>query len=481
MNFKPGMNLVLAALPVLILTPASLGQAVFWDTAGNIVLPGYFLGSLNNASVLFKTDQFLRLELLGTDPAGPTGGVFPDLDGAFKIYTNLILDPRPGYKGNIIMSNGTWHGGINNAAEAGNLDLYVGDVSLSDGDLYMPFGSWLGRLNSPLDAGDLTMDQGDFQVFEGNAFIGKRPFITPPSSSTISNLMVQGQVLIGDATFPAQGGRGPVFPPHGQPVLRIDAYGHAPKFGVESNHVVYIRSYNDPIDNFDTPDGIAIQLDHDADQESTGKKHNFLTFYDGAGIPLGGIEGGFNNIPAAGVTYQSNGADFAEYLEKMDPADTFQRGEIVGVHGGKISRQIEGSDHILVITRAPVVLGNAPQAEFQDLYDKVAFLGQVPTLVIGDVNVGDYILPSGLDDGTGIAVSAAAIQPQDLPLIIGTAWAVLEDGLVNVAIGFKAINWGDIILDNPGSRDDFELDELKQRVLKLELLIQGLLPDNAQR
>ena len=108
-------------------------------------------------------------------------------------------------------------------------------------------------------------------------------------------------------------------------------------------------------------------------------------------------------------------------------------------------------------------------------------MGQVLTLVVGDVNIGDYILPSGLDDGTGIAVSAAAIQPQDLPLIIGTAWAVLEDGLVNVAIGFKAINWGDIILDNPGSRDNFELDELKQRVLKLELLIQGLLPDNAQR
>ena len=102
----------------------------------------------------------------------------------------------------------------------------------------------------------------------------------------------------------------------------------------------------------------------------------------------------------------------------------------------------------------------------------------MPTLVIGDVTVGDYILPSGLEDGTAIAVSATAIQPQDLPLILGTAWSILENGLVNVAIGFKAINWGSIILDNPAPNRDFELDELRGRVLKLEAIIQDLLPGN---
>ncbi len=473
MRFKPGNFLVLsAALPVLILTSASLGQAVKWDLQGNLVLPTDFLGSLNDEEVRFRTDNIKRMEILGTDPAGPSGGVFPDLDGAFRIYTNLFLDPFPGYRGNIIMSNGTWHGGINNGVEAGNLDLYVGDVAIDDGDLLMRYGSWLGRENSPLDAGNLTMTQGDLWVDFGNAFIGPKPFVIP----TGTNLLVSsGQVLIGDPSFPAQGGQGPVNPPPGEPVLRIDGYGHSPKFGIESNHVVFIRSYDDPNDNFDTPDGIAIQLEHDPNTASATETANFITFYDGFGAPQGAIEGGFNEDPPVGVIYRSNGADFAEFLEKLNPADEFEPGEIVGVFGGKISHQIDGADHILVISTSPVVLGNGPLPELEHLYARVAFLGQVPTLVVGEANSGDYIIPSGLNDGTGLAVSAAAIQPQDLSTIVGTVWSVSEDGQVNVAVGFKAINWGNIIQDNPAPNHEVDIEDLKDRVDALESIIERLL------
>ena len=94
-----------------------------------------------------------------------------------------------------------------------------------------------------------------------------------------------------------------------------------------------------------------------------------------------------------GVTYGSGGADYAEYLPKYDPSEMFAYGEIVGVLNGQISKRFIEADHYMVVSKAPMILGNDPgDPEAEADFEKVAFMGQVPVKVKGDVESGDFIL-----------------------------------------------------------------------------------------
>lgn len=145
-----------------------------------------------------------------------------------------------------------------------------------------------------------------------------------------------------------------------------------------------------------------------------------------------------------GIYFKSGGADYAEYLEKADRSEIFHKGDIVGVVGGKISKQVDDADHVMVVSTAPIVLGNMPAEGEEGNFEKVAFLGQVPVRVVGTVEVGDYILPSGNNDGLGIAKSPEDMEIDDYSKILGVAWESSRSDLmsvVNVAVG---INKNDI-------------------------------------
>ena len=79
-----------------------------------------------------------------------------------------------------------------------------------------------------------------------------------------------------------------------------------------------------------------------------------------------------------GVTYSSKGADYASGLERLDPQEKLAPGMIVGVHGGKISKDTAGAEQILAISSKPIVLGNTPDEGKEELYEQVGFMGQVP-------------------------------------------------------------------------------------------------------
>ena len=66
-----------------------------------------------------------------------------------------------------------------------------------------------------------------------------------------------------------------------------------------------------------------------------------------------------------------------------------------------------------------------PKSKEED-YEKVAFMGQVPVKVFGKVNMGDYIIPSGKNDGIGIAISPSKINTTNVKQIIGIAWENFE-------------------------------------------------------
>lgn len=148
-----------------------------------------------------------------------------------------------------------------------------------------------------------------------------------------------------------------------------------------------------------------------------------------------------NTVNSVGVAYQSGGADYAEWLLREKEERDLVYGEIVGVRAGKISLNTQLADHLMVISRNPIVLGNAPQPEDEEKYEKVAFMGQVAVRVVGPVSMGDYIIPSGNHDGFGIAVHPDNMLSGDYARIIGVSWETAKDAplnIVNVAVGINA-------------------------------------------
>lgn len=139
-----------------------------------------------------------------------------------------------------------------------------------------------------------------------------------------------------------------------------------------------------------------------------------------------------------GVVYGSKGADYAEWLPKLNPDDDIRFAQIIGVRGGKVSLDTQDAEQIMATSRAPVVVGNIPPEGEADSYVKVGFMGQVPVVVRGHVDPGDYIVPSGYEDGTGVAVSPDEIRIEHLGRILGRAWSASENdifSLVDVVIG----------------------------------------------
>lgn len=171
-----------------------------------------------------------------------------------------------------------------------------------------------------------------------------------------------------------------------------------------------------------------------------------------------------------GTTYQSGSADYAEWLEKSNRGADYAPGTVVGVRNGKISLATEGAEKILVVSTAPVVLGNMPQGSPRN-YEKCAFMGQVPVKVHGKVQSGDYLLASGLHDGSAVAVSPLRMVVSDMDRLIGVAW---EDGthpyqnMVNCALGMP--NAGSRLFAELGKRADAQhdrTDALKSMLLSV--------------
>ncbi|MEM9897455.1 MAG: peptidase G2 autoproteolytic cleavage domain-containing protein, partial [Bacteroidota bacterium] len=123
-----------------------------------------------------------------------------------------------------------------------------------------------------------------------------------------------------------------------------------------------------------------------------------------------------------GVQYSSGSEDYAEYLERFAEEQDMNAGEIVAVIGGKLTRHTQGAQMLKVISHSPAVLGNMPQPQVADLYEKVAFLGQVYVKINGGANAGDYIIPSGKNDGLGVAIAPKDLATQKYGQIVGVAW-----------------------------------------------------------
>lgn len=185
----------------------------------------------------------------------------------------------------------------------------------------------------------------------------------------------------------------------------------------------------------------------------------------------------FNNL---GVSYASGNGDYAEYLKREKVEEQIDPGDIVGVFGGRVTKSTKDAQQYMVVSLAPIVLGNMPLESEEHLYEKVAFMGQVPIKVIGPVKEGDYIIPSGLEDGTGIAVSPEMMTADEFSMVLGRAWGSSDDKflkLINVVVG---LNQGDISTFVRRQMSELqqtrsEVDELRTEVARLKDAIHNVI------
>ena len=179
----------------------------------------------------------------------------------------------------------------------------------------------------------------------------------------------------------------------------------------------------------------------------------------------------YNNQTTIGIAFESGSGDYAEWLERAKHDEVFSYGDVVGVVGGKISKNTNDAHHIMVISKSPIVLGNMPPQNEEANYEKVAFMGQVPVKVYGKVKIGDYIVASGNNNGMGRAVDRSQMKPTDYKNVVGVAWSNSTSDLFNYINTAVGVNNADIA--NELARQQQEIKLLQDKVEQIMALISG--------
>lgn len=185
-----------------------------------------------------------------------------------------------------------------------------------------------------------------------------------------------------------------------------------------------------------------------------------------------------------GITYQSGAGDYAEWLPKLNPAESFASGDIVGIKGGYISHNTTDAELILAVSHNPIVLGNMPQQGKESSSEKIAFMGQVPVKVFGTVKPGDYIVASGNNDGYGFAISPAKMELKDYNRLVGIAWSGSDAAVnfVNVAVGMHGNSVSSLSMQQEATilKQQIEIDKLTKQINAMNQALIQLVPAYAE-
>lgn len=155
----------------------------------------------------------------------------------------------------------------------------------------------------------------------------------------------------------------------------------------------------------------------------------------GAALAAAEMAEAYNSV---GVEYSSGNGDYAEWLERADHNETISTGDIVGIRGGKISKDLSNAEQIMAVSHRPIVLGNMPEKEKLHWGNNIAFMGQIPVKIMGPVTAGDYIVAKSEVAGYGVAIPARQMTTADYRLAVGRAWETKTgDGpkMVNTVVG----------------------------------------------
>jgi len=181
-----------------------------------------------------------------------------------------------------------------------------------------------------------------------------------------------------------------------------------------------------------------------------------------------------------GVSYQSGAGDYAEWLPKKYSDEIFNEGDVVGIINGQVVKDWWNADKIMIVSSNPIVIGNMQQPKDEDNYVKIAFIGQVPAKIVGEVNPGDYILPSEIGNGFGRAVHPDDMQVRDYKKVAGVAWGIVSElntglNIVNVAVGINTHDFSNILC-----KQEEDLLLLSQEVKTQNSILADLVPGYAE-
>ena len=141
-----------------------------------------------------------------------------------------------------------------------------------------------------------------------------------------------------------------------------------------------------------------------------------------------------------GVEYVSGNGDYAEWMQRTSFDELITAGDIVGVKGGKITKDLKGAEQIMAVSTQPIVSANMPNVEKVGSGNSIAFMGQIPVKIMGRVTTGDFIVAKGNIPGYGVAVTPSEMTTEDFRLIVGRAWETINvDGpkMVNTLVGVQ--------------------------------------------
>ncbi|KPM49667.1 hypothetical protein [Jiulongibacter sediminis] len=181
------------------------------------------------------------------------------------------------------------------------------------------------------------------------------------------------------------------------------------------------------------------------------------------------ITGALKDYAKIGVEYSSGNGDYAEWLQRKNPGEFISPGDIVGVIGGEITKELEHAEQVLVVSHNPIVLGNTPPEGLVNLGNNIAFMGQVPVKITGPVKTGDYIVADLKIPGYGYAKDIAEMTPEDFRICVGRSWENRsEDGpkLVNTVVGIHNGDYFKILkkYDDKFRQSEERLDLLEAKV-----------------
>jgi hypothetical protein len=139
----------------------------------------------------------------------------------------------------------------------------------------------------------------------------------------------------------------------------------------------------------------------------------------------------------AGGTINASGADYAEYMRKAPGCGEIAKGDVCGVDSnGQLTRKWADAISFVVKSLEPGFVGGdtwgidreGDELEAARLgVDRIAFCGQVPVNVTGDVAVGDYIIAAAKGSGIkAVAVAEADITFEQYRRRLGKVWAIRD-------------------------------------------------------
>jgi hypothetical protein len=174
-----------------------------------------------------------------------------------------------------------------------------------------------------------------------------------------------------------------------------------------------------------------------------------------------------------GVEYSSGNGDYAEWLERLNSDEKVSAGDIVGIVGGKITKDLSNAEQVMAVSHFPIVLGNVPEEGKLHLGNNIAFMGQIPVKVMGPVRSGDYIVGNGGISGYGVAISQEDMTIEDFKYAVGRSWDTNTDSgpkMINTVVG---VHNGDYlnILKQYESRFKSAEDRLQALESKIEILV----------